>query len=438
MIKLNNKEFYRRQKFEILRYTSNKKNILNIFSNEVENELSNNDFENISIDTKQDSMMQLSSLEKNNFDLIIVTDIFEISEDIYNILKFLKSKLNNEGKLLINTVNSRWDGILSLLEILHLKNENSNRSKISRKKFKYIFGSVGLTIQKNYTRQLFPFKLFSIGNFLNTFLELLLFRLYIGIKSYYLLKPDDLIKKIYKKSVVVPAKNEEKNLMPLFERLAKTNLEAEYILVCAESKDKTLEAAYAVKERFKSMNINVFEQKSNGKANAVFEGFEYSSGEVISILDSDISVDPERLVDFFEIIENSNADFVNGTRMIYPMEKNAMRYLNKLGNNFFQYFISKVIFYNLSDSLCGTKVFKKSSLENLKEWRFSQSIIDPFGDFDMIFNAAYEGATIVEIPVHYRSRIYGKTQISRFRDGFKLIIYFLASFKKLNSSKYNN
>lgn len=120
------------------------------------------------------------------------------------------------------------------------------------------------------------------------------------------------------------------------------------------------------------------------------------------------------------------------------MEKNAMRYLNKLGNNFFQYFISKVIFYNLSDSLCGTKVFKKSSLENLKEWRFSQSIFDPFGDFDMIFNAAYEGATIVEIPVHYRSRIYGKTQISRFRDGFKLIIYFLASFKKLNSSKYNN
>ena len=437
MLKLNNKEFYRRQKFEILRYTSNKKDILNIFSKEVQNELFNNDFENISIDVKQDTVLQLSGLKKNSFDLIIVTDIFEISEDIYNILKFLKSKLNKDGKLLINTVNSRWDGILSLLELLHLKNENSNRSKISRKKFKYIFGSVGLTIQKNYTRQLFPFKLFSLGNFLNTFLELFLFRFYIGIKSYYLLKPDDLNKKIYEKSVVVPAKNEEKNLMPLFERLAKTNLEAEYILVCAESKDKTLEAAYEVKDKFKNMNINVFEQKSNGKANAVFEGFEYSNGEVISILDSDISVDPERLVDFFEIIENSNADFVNGTRMIYPMEKNAMRYLNKLGNNFFQYFISKVIFYNLSDSLCGTKVFKKSSLENLKEWRFSQRIFDPFGDFDMIFNAAYEGSTIVEIPVHYRSRIYGKTQISRFRDGFKLIIYFFASFKKLNSSKYS-
>ena len=135
MLKLNNKEFYLRQKFEILRYTSNKKDILNIFSKEVQNELFNNDFENISIDVKQDTVLQLSGLKKNSFDLIIVTDIFEISEDIYNILKFLKSKLNKDGKLLINTVNSRWDGILSLLEMLHLKNENSNRSKISRKKF---------------------------------------------------------------------------------------------------------------------------------------------------------------------------------------------------------------------------------------------------------------------------------------------------------------
>ena len=113
-----------------------------------------------------------------------------------------------------------------------------------------------------------------------------------------------------------------------------------------------------------------------------------------------------------------------------------MRYLNKLGNNFFQFFISKVIFYNLSDSLCGTKVFKKSSISNLKNWRNEQPIKDPFGDFDMIFNASFEGSSIVEIPVHYRSRIYGKTQISRFRDGFKLIIYFLMSFKKLNSSIY--
>ena len=174
MLKLNNKEFYRRQKFEILRYTSNKKNILNIFSNEVENELFNIDFENISIDTKQDSMMQLSSLEKNSFDLIIVTDIFEISEDIYNILKFLKSKLTNDGELLINTVNSRWDGILSLLEILHLKMKIVIVQKLVERNLN-IYLEVSVLPFKNYTRQLFPFKLFSIEIFFKYFFRVTFF-----------------------------------------------------------------------------------------------------------------------------------------------------------------------------------------------------------------------------------------------------------------------
>lgn len=438
MVKLSNKEFYKSQKFEVLKYTSNKNNVLNIYKKEVENFLFIPNFNNISIDVKQDTLTQLLKIENINFDIIIITDIFELSDDIYRILKFLKSRLAFDGKIIINTLNSRWNSILNLFEYLQLKNKNKHRSKISKKKFKYIFSSVELSIQKNYTRQIFPFRLLKIGYFLNTFLELLLFRFHLGIKSYYLLKPNNYSKKNYKKSVVIPAKNEEKNLVPLFERLEKTNLEAEYIIVCADSKDNTLLVANTIKKNFKNLNINVIEQQSNGKANAVFEGFEYCNGEVISILDSDISVEPERLVDFFEIIENSNADFVNGTRMIYPMEKNAMRYLNKLGNNFFQFFISKVIFYNLSDSLCGTKVFKKSSLVNLKNWRYSQSILDPFGDFDLLFNAANEGSSIVEIPVHYKSRVYGKTQISRFRDGFKLIIYFISSFKKLNSSQYNN
>ena len=436
MIKLSHKEFYKRQKFEIQRYVSEDKRILNIFAKEIEKELFNEKFENFNIDTSSDILEQLSKIKNSSFDLIIVTDVFEVSQDIYSILKLLKSLLNNGGKILINTINSRWEFILRIFEILNLKNNNPNRSKISRKKFNYIFQSAGLRLQKNYSRQIIPFKLFKVGNLLNSFLELLFFRFHFGIKTYFLLNSNTSKPNKYTKSVVVPAKNEEKNLFPLFERLNNVKLDAEYILVCAKSSDNTLEEAYRIKELFKDLNIKVYEQNSSGKANAVFEGFEYCSGEVISILDSDISVDPEKLPDFFEIIDSSDGDFVNGTRMIYPMEKDAMRYLNKLGNNFFQFFISKVIFYNLSDSLCGTKVFKKSSISNLKNWRNEQPIKDPFGDFDMIFNASFEGSSIVEIPVHYRSRIYGKTQISRFRDGFKLIIYFLMSFKKLNSSIY--
>ena len=147
-------------------------------------------------------------------------------------------------------------------------------------------------------------------------------------------------------------------------------------------------------------------------------------------------MEPETLIDFFEIVESRNADFVNGTRFVYKMEEGAMRKLNNLGNIFFQFIISVVISNKLTDSLCGTKVFKRELIENLYKWKKLLKINDPFGDFDLIFSAAYSGNKIVEYPVHYKSRVYGSTQISRFRDGFKLLIYFINSilvFKTTNN-----
>ena len=126
---------------------------------------------------------------------------------------------------------------------------------------------------------------------------------------------------------------------------------------------------------------------------------------------------------------------MNGTRLIYQMEKKSMRFLNKLGNRFFQFFIGKLINEKLTDSLCGTKVFKKSFLPDLKFWQSEFLVKDPFGDFDMIFSAAYSGQKIIELPINYRERKYGKTQISRFRDGFKLFFYLFMSFIFFNTSR---
>ena len=166
----------------------------------------------------------------------------------------------------------------------------------------------------------------------------------------------------------------------------------------------------------------------------MLEAFKETSNDLIAILDSDISVEPETLIDFFEIIENRNADFVNGTRFVYKMEEGAMRKLNNVGNIFFQFIISIVISNKLTDSLCGTKVFKRELIQNLYKWQKLLKISDPFGDFDLIFSAAYSGNKIVEYPVHYKSRVYGSTQISRFRDGFKLLIYFINSLLVFKTS----
>ena len=135
-----------------------------------------------------------------------------------------------------------------------------------------------------------------------------------------------------------------------------------------------------------------------------------------------------------DLVENGYADFINGTRFIYKMEEGAMRKLNSLGNIFFQAIISVVISRNLTDSLCGTKVFKKEMIEKLFNWKKMLKVSDPFGDFDLIFTAAYFGYKITEYPVHYKSRVYGSTQISRFRDGVRPLFYFLNSIFVFHTS----
>ena len=140
------------------------------------------------------------------------------------------------------------------------------------------------------------------------------------------------------------------------------------------------------------------------------------------------------LDDVFSIIERGEADFVNCTRFVYRKEKNSMRFFNILGNKVFQYLISFLISKKLTDSLCGTKVFHKSLKNKIHLWQKNNVIRDPFGDFDLIFSSSYSGQSIVEFPIHYRSRVYGKTQISRFRDGFRLMAYFISSLKTYNTS----
>jgi glycosyltransferase involved in cell wall biosynthesis len=209
----------------------------------------------------------------------------------------------------------------------------------------------------------------------------------------------------------------------------------EFIIICAKSEDKTYESALSIKKENKNLNIKVMQQVSKGKAGAVYEAINNSTGELLAILDSDISVDPETLPTFFSILEEGRADFVNGTRLIYKMETGAMRRINNIGNILFQFIISYIINQKLTDSLCGTKVFKRNLVDKIYEWQNVLRSKDPFGDFDLIFSSAYFGNKILEYPVHYRSRIYGETQISRFKDGFKLITYLIESTVKLNTSR---
>ena len=431
MIKFSNKTFYNRHNNEMSKYI-NKKNALHIVNQSSAEKVHLKECETILLDLNS-SQVHIDLNSSKKFERILLTDIIENHPDVFQLLSSVKKILTTDGKLIISSVNTKYLFLSKLLEILNLKDKNPNSSYIHLKKINRVTNGVGLEYQKYYTKQYFPFKFFFLGNIFNKVLEAVFFQLNFGIKTYMIFRPSETNNVELSKSIIIPAKNEEGNLKELIARITKFN-NTEIIFAYGESKDKTFEVMNEIIETNNDFVFKLIKQTKKGKANAVWEALEIVENKVIAILDADISVDPETLTDFFNIIENNNADFVNGTRLVYEMEKNSMRFLNKLGNRFFQYFISRIIKEQLSDSLCGTKVFKKSYLDDLSLWQNDFKKTDPFGDFDLIFAASYSGQKIVELPLTYREIKYVTTQISRFKDGFKLLFYLVASFLAFNTS----
>ena len=432
MIKISNKTFYDRHRREVEKYLNNKKS-LHIINQISENKVVTTNSEKILL--RLDDPKHLSTLKSDKkYERILLTDIIENHDDVFSLLTIVTSLLADDGKLIVSSINSKYSTIFKIFEYFGLKDSNKNNSYIHIKKIKNITNGIGLEYQKHYTKQYLPFKLFNLGDVMNRIMEVVFFQFNLGIKTYMIFRPTNRDRNELSKSIIIPAKNEEGNLSELVSRIPQFT-KAEIIFAYGESLDGTLKVIQDIAESNKDFNFKIVIQTKTGKANAVWEALEVVENDVIAILDADISVEPETLKDFFEIIENNSADFVNGTRLVYEMDKKSMRFLNKLGNRFFQFFISKIISEPLTDSLCGTKVFKKTYLDDLHHWQNTINIRDPFGDFDLIFSAAYSGQKIVELPISYKERRYGTSQISRFKDGYKLLIYLLVSFGIFNTSK---
>jgi len=432
MFKISNKTFYHRHKIEIEKYLENK-NSLHILNIDSKNKIINAESDKLLLDLNDPSNIPI--LDKNKkYDRILLTDVIENHDDVFTLLSIITDSLTDDGKLIVSSINSKYSLIFKFFEYLKFKDSNKNNSYIHLKKIQNITNGLGLEYQKFYTKQIFPFRFLFIGEVINRVLEVLFFQLNLGIKTYMIFRPLNRKGKKLSKSIIIPAKNEEGNLKELVSRIPEFE-NTEIIFSYGQSEDKTLEVMNEISDMYSNFIFKIVIQSQTGKANAVWEALEVVENEVIAILDADISVEPETLVDFFHIIEKNSADFVNGTRLVYEMDKKSMRFLNKLGNRFFQFFISKIINEPLTDSLCGTKVFKKSNIDDLYRWQKIFSVKDPFGDFDMIFSAAYSGQKIVELPISYKERRYGTTQISRFKDGYKLLIYLIASFRIFNTSR---
>jgi Glycosyltransferases involved in cell wall biogenesis len=232
--------------------------------------------------------------------------------------------------------------------------------------------------------------------------------------------------------VIVPARNETGNIDNILARCPMMGPGDEVVFVEGNSTDDTWEKIQAAARTYQGPHrLIVAQQKGKGKGDAVRVGFDLAKNEILMILDADLTTPPEELPKFYAAIAGNKAEFVNGSRLIYPMEKEAMRFFNILGNKFFAAAFSFVLGQRFKDTLCGTKVLSRAHYQRLAAARNFFGEFDPFGDFDLLFGAARMGLKIVEVPVHYRERQYGTTNIQRWRHGLLLLRMLVFAARRL-------
>jgi len=233
-------------------------------------------------------------------------------------------------------------------------------------------------------------------------------------------------------SVVIPARNEAGNIEAAVQRTPELGLGTEIIFVEGHSRDNTWDEIQRVAKAYPQRCIKVLKQRGKGKGDAVREGFAAATGDMLFILDADLTVAPEDLSKFYETARSGTADFINGVRLVYPLEHEAMRFLNMLANKFFGLAFTWLLGQRIKDTLCGTKVLRRADYETIAKNRRYFGDFDPFGDFDLLFGAAKLNLRIIDLPIRYRARTYGETNIQRWQHGWLLarMVLFAARWLK--------
>jgi glycosyltransferase involved in cell wall biosynthesis len=233
--------------------------------------------------------------------------------------------------------------------------------------------------------------------------------------------------------VLIPCRNERGNIEAAVKRVPPFAEDMEFLFVEGHSQDGTLDEIERVIEAYPELDIKVTVQDGKGKGDAVRKGFDMARGDVLMILDADLTMPPEDLPKFYEALKSGKGEFINGSRLVYPMQEEAMRFLNLLANHTFSLIFTYLLNQRFTDTLCGTKVLRASHYRRIAENRSYFGDFDPFGDFDLIFGAAKLNLKTVEVPIRYDARSYGETQISRFRHGVLLLRMVVFAWRKLKA-----
>ena len=366
-----------------------------------------------------------------SIDYIIVSDLITSLWDIQAFFRRVRTYVTPRTKIIISSYSYIWEPVLKLGETLGIKARQPLQNWLSIKDIENVLHLENFEIIKVEKKLLFP-KYIPLFNLLvNKFLANLPVINGLNLINFITARPVYSEPKEFSVSIVVPARNEKGNIENAIRQTPQFGLHQEFIFIEGFSSDGTFEEMVRVKEAYPERDIKVMKQTGKGKGNAVREAFDAATGDILMILDADLTTPPEDMPKFYDALRNNKGEFINGCRLVYPMEKEAMRFLNFLANKFFGWFFSYVLGQRMKDTLCGTKVLFKNDYERIIANRSYFGDFDPFGDFDLLFGAAKLNLKITEVIVHYRDREYGSTQISRFSHGWLLIKMSLFAARKI-------
>jgi len=376
----------------------------------------------------------LSTLSEHGpFDIIVLSDTIGYLNDCQRLIEELHQFCHADTRLITSYYAHGWEPILRIAEFLGFKAPQGSQNHIPPADIRHFYKLADFEVVKQERRILVPVRLLGLGDVVNRWLSFLPLLRRLNIRNYTVGRSlRHISREARSVSVVIPCRNERGNVEAAVERLPDFGSELEIVFVEGHSQDGTYEEIQRVAEKYAGRRKIVYgRQDGVGKGDAMRKGFSMATGDVLMILDGDLTVRPEDLPKFYDALTSGKGDLINGSRLVYPMDDDAMRFLNHIANSIFAWIFSWLLNQRITDTLCGTKVLTRTHYDQIAKGRSYFGNFDPFGDFDLIFGASKLNLRIIDLPVRYASRSYGETQISRFRHGWLLLRMVVFGFRKL-------
>jgi SAM-dependent methyltransferase len=357
------------------------------------------------------------------FDAIVLSDLVNDVWDVQGLLQALAPLTHRRTRLILNVYSRLWELPLSVAQKLRLGQPVLGQNWLTVDDLRNLLRLAGFETIRHWQEILLPLPIPLLSPLCNRFLVRLWGLKHLALANFVVARPAPRpLAREPVVSIVVPARNEAGNIPAILDRVPEMGAGSELVFVEGHSSDGTWEAIECELRSRPGIQARLLRQAGEGKGDAVRTGFAAARGEVLMILDADLTVPPEDLPRFYEVIRSGAGELVNGVRLVYPMESRAMRLANLLGNKFFSLAFSWLLGQPIKDTLCGTKALHAADYERLAEGRSYFGDFDPFGDFDLLFGAAKLNLDIVELPIRYRERTYGATNIRRWRHGWLLLL----------------